>query len=397
MAVKTKKARALTLRDLLSRSSYGAVCKLLGPQGATYLREGGALDLDPGEDVTLSDTALRARVGTATVLITRSDDARGRLRVVCSEDVGPCVHAGAVLSLVLEEKMALGLSAPPTLRTPIESLSEEELAERALEERRERAQGEKMRLRSMDPSTPWTDYTVTSASSGKSYRVALRGAERGVSFCSCPDFRKNTLGTCKHILYVLDRTSRRFSAKQLATPFCRRELSVYLRYGVSLDLRLATPPKLAPSIEPIVRPLLDRAITDLPDLLHRLAQLASAGHDAKVYPDAEAFIDARMSCDRLAQRAREIRASPTDHALRTSLLETALLPYQLDGIAFAVGAGRAILADDMGSGRRSRGSAWRSCSPGRPASAACSSSARRPSSRSGGARSSASRSATASS
>src|SRR5207247_9504318 len=30
---------------------------------------------------------------------------------------------------------------------------------------------------------------------------------------------------------------------------------------------------------------------------------------------------------------------------------TELLPYQLDGIAFAAGAGRAVLADDMGLGK----------------------------------------------
>ena len=43
------------------------------------------------------------------------------------------------------------------------------------------------------------------------YRVALRGWERGESYCSCPDFRKNTLGTCKHILHVLEKVPRSFS------------------------------------------------------------------------------------------------------------------------------------------------------------------------------------------
>ncbi|MEY3459485.1 MAG: hypothetical protein RL215_2642, partial [Planctomycetota bacterium] len=38
-----------------------------------------------------------------------------------------------------------------------------------------------------------------------------------------------------------------------------------------------------------------------------------------------------------------------------SLLKTDLLPYQLDGVAFAAGAGRAILADDMGLGKTIQG------------------------------------------
>ena len=45
---------------------------------------------------------------------------------------------------------------------------------------------------------------------------------------------------------------------------------------------------------------------------------------------------------------RQIRRNPKSHPLRTTLLKVEILPYQLDGIAFAASAGRAILADDMG-------------------------------------------------
>ncbi|MDB2686703.1 DEAD/DEAH box helicase [Mariniblastus sp.] len=51
----------------------------------------------------------------------------------------------------------------------------------------------------------------------------------------------------------------------------------------------------------------------------------------------------------------EIRKAPAKHPLRKSLLKTTLLPYQMDGVAFAVGAGRAILADDMGLGKTIQG------------------------------------------
>jgi SNF2 family DNA or RNA helicase len=51
----------------------------------------------------------------------------------------------------------------------------------------------------------------------------------------------------------------------------------------------------------------------------------------------------------------EIRDDPAAHPLRQQLLRAELLPYQLDGIAFAVGAGRAILADDMGLGKTIQG------------------------------------------
>ena len=114
---------------------------------------------------------------------------------------GSAEHAGAAFSLILEEKLALGLAGAPPTRTPAESVSEEAL----VAERAERARTEKMRLTSLDSQEIWTDYTLTNAASGKSYRVALRGWQPGQSYCSCPDFRKNTLGTCKHILHALEK------------------------------------------------------------------------------------------------------------------------------------------------------------------------------------------------
>jgi len=75
--------------------------------------------------------------------------------------------------------------------TPWELLPESALEARAIADRTRRALEEKMKIRPADKFTPWTDYEVTSATSGKSYRVALRGMLRGQSYCSCPDFRKN--------------------------------------------------------------------------------------------------------------------------------------------------------------------------------------------------------------
>ncbi|MBX3249716.1 MAG: DEAD/DEAH box helicase [Myxococcales bacterium] len=356
MATRTKKARSLSLLDLLSRLSHATACRLLGSEGASLLQEGGKVDLDPGNDATLSGEALVVRTPDATVTITRSTAAVSRLAIRCSAGcAGPCAHGGAALSLVLEEKMALGLSAPPFERIPIESLTEAELVERALADRAERARTERMRMRAADAETPWTDYTLTSAASGKTYRVALRGTERGVSYCSCPDFRKNTLGTCKHILYALGRVKRRFPASALSEPYRRADFSVYLRYGEVLELRLGVPETMDRATATVVRPLLDVAISDLHDLVRRMKRLAALGHDVRVYPDAEAYLDEKLLAERLEARAAELRADPAGHPLRRSLLKTELLPYQVDGIAFAVGAGRAILADDMGLGKTIQG------------------------------------------
>src|SRR5437870_4466219 len=145
--------------------------------------------------------------------------------------------------------MALGLATPPTERTVVESLAEKALIQHAIEERRERARAERMRIQSAEPDRPWTDYTVTSTLSGKSYRVALRGRQPGESYCSCPDFRTNTLGTCKHILKVLGKLKRRFTREQLRRPYKRKSIGVHLRYADRVTLRLLLPEALDTEVE----------------------------------------------------------------------------------------------------------------------------------------------------
>jgi hypothetical protein len=242
---------------------------------------------------------------------------------------------------------------PPPERVPAERLDDEALVRRAIEERRERSRAERMSVRSSDPSRPWADYVVTSAASGRSYRVALRGIGRDESYCSCPDFRKNTLGTCKHLLRVEATVRRRFPAARLRQPHRRRTFSLYLRHNGGGSLHLGVPARRLPrAVEEAAAPLRDRAIDDVPDLLRRLDEL---GEPVTIYPDAEELLQERLFRERSRALVAEIRGNPAAHPLRRDLLATELLPYQLDGIAFAVGAGRAVLADDMGLGKTIQG------------------------------------------
>ena len=54
----------------------------------------------------------------------------------------------------------------------------------------------------------FSDFHVHNPQSASTYRVAIRGAEPGANYCNCADFATNTLGTCKHIEFVLGNWSR---------------------------------------------------------------------------------------------------------------------------------------------------------------------------------------------
>ena len=165
----------ITLKDRLSHLTYRGACKLLGPDGERLIRQGGKYDFDIGEQVTWGDDTFRLNLGEATVTLSLEPENQKFLNFACSQCSETCEHTGAAFSLILEEKLSLGLSAPPPEKQPVESLNDEELIKLAIEERSERAKNEKMQLKSMNKHELWTDYTITSHSSGKSYRVALRG------------------------------------------------------------------------------------------------------------------------------------------------------------------------------------------------------------------------------
>ncbi|MFO8084778.1 MAG: DEAD/DEAH box helicase [Desulfobacterales bacterium] len=345
----------INLKDKLSHLTFRQACKLLGPNGGQLIRSGGKYDIDIYEQVVLKKDLFQLNLDEASVSI-RLDPAKDqRFNIQCSQCSNFCEHMGAAFSLILEEKLTLGLSATPPERVPMESLSEKELVKRAIDERAERAQKEKMRLKSMDKDILWTDYIITNHASGKSYRVALRGWERGESFCSCPDYRKNTLGTCKHILYALDKVGKRFNKSVKKTPCRVKDICVYLKYGKTLELRLLVPERLDSQVTKLLKPFREKGVQDVRDLVDRIGNIENLGFPVTIYPDAEEYINKVLYLERVRKKVKEIRKDPKNHPLRKTLLKTELLPYQLDGIAFAVGAGRAVIADDMGLGKTVQG------------------------------------------
>ena len=370
--------RVNAFHQRLASLTFHQACQLLGDNGGQLIRQGSRFtEIAEEDDVFLGSDLLRIRlrnfpveadadvapaapaadvVTTFTLLPGRSK----QLQLTCDTCDTPCYHLGAALNYLLDAKSALGLAAPPDETVLLENLTEKELLARALAERRQRAAEEPMRVKSHDPATPWTDYVVTSRRSGKSYRVALRGTAPHESYCSCPDFRTNGLGTCKHILHVASKMARKLGEPALRTPYQRRDVSLRLHYGNGspgdeFGLRFNPPYKASPQVQEIIGDLVNASSLDAIDVMRRLEALETVGAPATLYPDAEEFIQRRLIADRLTRQCAELRRNAAQHPLRKELLNAELLPYQLDGIAFAVAAGRAILADDMGLGKTIQG------------------------------------------
>jgi hypothetical protein len=147
--------RKLSFQDRISRLTVRQAVLLLGEEGEKLLRAGGQkFPLDPDKHAYLSGDLFRVRIpdaempgGKAVVVLTQLQTKNRELHLRCDQCEVPCLHAGAALDLLLDQKLMFGLSAPPDEDVPLELLTEEELLQRALAERRKRAAEEKMILR----------------------------------------------------------------------------------------------------------------------------------------------------------------------------------------------------------------------------------------------------------
>src|SRR5260370_8538156 len=132
------------------------------------------------------------------------------------------------------------------------------LIEEQITERRERALGAIAKILKRPTGEPFGDYSVKSAS-GKTYRLAMRGPGLFENYCSCPDFRVNTLGTCKHIESLLLRLRRRHGAALERKGYARTRSSISLKYGETIEIRLRIPAYTPPALRSIAKEYFDGA------------------------------------------------------------------------------------------------------------------------------------------
>ena len=236
------------------------------------------------------------------------------------------------------------------------------IREAAIRERQERATQEKFQVRKTSPEPVFADYLVVSQASGGRYRVALRGFEPGDSYCDCPDYRVNTLGTCKHIEAVIAQVRPRLPRRLRATkaPLARTE--VYLRYGEDLEVRCHLPAGASPSLHTLFGRFFEPAdggglaqgrlrpgkLDEFPQLL---AALQQSDEPVAVYPDLMEHVEGELRKSEGARREKELLAKLDSPRFLDDLLKLPLLPYQKRGALFCAMRGRTLLADDMGLGK----------------------------------------------
>lgn len=272
--------------------------------------------------------------------------ARGQGRIVTHAPIqaGTLLAAPGEWALTREERVELA--------------REDEMRARKQRARKERPRIARVRAREGPPR-----FRVAGHGRLGPYTVALRGADPRGASCTCPDYEKSELPSCKHIERV--RAWYQRQSKRPLGPY----LAIWWR---PIDWPTTVPEPLreirvdvvdAPRPEVLARHFDDegflraapagRARVAWAEEAIDVARRAAA--DAALSLDLDAAVEARLDearhDDELAERLRGVVPGDPTWTETIRDLGFTMHPYQVDGALFLARCGRAFLADDMGLGK----------------------------------------------
>ncbi|MBI5525768.1 MAG: DEAD/DEAH box helicase [Deltaproteobacteria bacterium] len=222
--------------------------------------------------------------------------------------------------------------------------------------RRQFGREQKFKWRNLGDGRILSEYSVTNPATKRTYRVIVRGTDAGENHCSCPDFAVNTLGTCKHIEFVLGRLERRQGGKNALAAGHRPPYSeLILRYGTQRKVVFRPGAECPAALVRLAAEFFgeDGALRDdkYSHFDRFLTGASGNGHEVRCRDDAVAFVaEVRDAERRRRQLERRFPAGAESESL-DGLLKATLHPYQKEGALFAARAGRCLIGDEMGLGK----------------------------------------------
>lgn len=198
-----------------------------------------------------------------------------------------------------------------------------------------------------EPFGPDDPFVVSSAKSGRRYRVNYFGPNSPLNRCECMDFKTSRLGTCKHIEAISLAKNGKYARMLYKRPL---HTYVYVDYLDGRKIKIYQGLEISPEMRDHVRTLFDKdgVLTDLQcdpsEFIRKAKQL-----EESFEWESDALSILIEERDRL--RRKKIISEKYSHSLFDGLLKTTLHPYQADGVRFAFEGGRTINADEMGLGK----------------------------------------------
>lgn len=228
-----------------------------------------------------------------------------------------------------------------------------------IERRRERARAEILKIVNKGSHPVFSLFEVSSVSK-KSYRVEIRSLDELQNSCTCPDYKSNLIGTCKHIEGVLISLEKEYGKKLKKLAAERpKGTQIYLHHALDVTARILLPIPENARVRDLLNSYFDSAglltgspLETLPTLLADVESLSARDRSlVRVTEAVLEYLSLLQDREEVAQQ-KEWFLDQVKRGRRTfDVLSTKLYPYQEQGAMHLAFGRRAMLADDMGLGK----------------------------------------------
>jgi len=200
-------------------------------------------------------------------------------------------------------------------------------------------------------ASPFGDYIVRNPETKNAYKVAFRGLNSPMNFCSCMDFKTNRLGTCKHLEALILQLKNNPKIPDIYREHIPDYTSVYLSYKTGREVKIRIGKHFKSDFEELAKSYFNKENTLIPEAYDRfmvfLEKAKAIDEDFRCYDDALEFV-LEIRDQKLR---RQIASKYNNKDAFAELMNANLFPYQQEGIRFAFEAGRSLNADEMGLGK----------------------------------------------
>ncbi|MFP4471989.1 MAG: SNF2-related protein, partial [Bacteroidales bacterium] len=267
-------------------------------------------------------------------------DANENIHSSCTCSTAPmCRHRVAAL-MQLHELLKIeseDISAPGIRYT------RKGMIKRVIEERKEKARLASYRIEFAD--NIFGEHILTNER-GISYNLTFRDIERRHGYCSCPDYRTNKLGTCKHLIHAFENLQDHpgLIPEQLPEyPF----IEVFLNPFRDNKISWFYPEKLTGEIAELFYRYFgnNKFVED-----EEVERLVGFFRNAEKHKQILVRPEVHRKVEQISEKAALERLKK-ERKPDFSLIKADLFPYQVEGVEFATFKTGAVIADEMGLGK----------------------------------------------
>jgi len=181
----------------------------------------------------------------------------------------------------------------------------------------------------------------------KIYDITIRDFDAGNGYCSCPDFKTNKLGTCKHLIYAIEKVKSNFPITKLIQTQKYPFIEIFCDPHYDYNISYFSDKNISPEIVELLNSCFGNEQYILEENYPKFLQFLNKANEEKqilIRPEVIEKIDKYFEVESINKLSKSVKPN-------FSKIKADLFDYQKEGILFSLFKKGNIIADEMGLGK----------------------------------------------